>query len=108
MNSSLQSGSEEGVIELTVEELVQNLNDDTFTKKQLQSLAPVLEKLEDQLKKQEGVVTSANLFSPGTGLDYEDQLHKLQEISLEKVRAKEQKIAERMAKLQERLAKITK
>ncbi|PZR22338.1 MAG: hypothetical protein DI539_05875 [Flavobacterium psychrophilum] len=64
----------------------------------LSDLADVMTALEDKAKEMEG----KSVADRAALLNYEQQLRNLQEISLEKIKAKEEKIAERMNKLQKR------
>jgi hypothetical protein len=79
---------------------------DKAVKATLTSLAPLLEKLEEAVKEQQTYQSSA-VSSPVT-MNYEEQLKKLQETSVEKIKDKELKIAERMNKLQVRFANLRK
>ncbi|RNA61991.1 hypothetical protein D1631_08605 [Chryseobacterium nematophagum] len=90
------------------DEIIQYIKDKA-TKETLKSLAPLLEKLEEAVKQQQATIPapSANVLNTAV-LNYEDQLKNLQEISKEKIKAKELKVAERLNKLQARIASIRK
>lgn len=90
------------------DEIIQYIKDKA-TKETLKSLAPLLEKLEEAVKQQQATISapSANVLNTAV-LNYEDQLKNLQEISKEKIKAKELKVAERLNKLQARIASIRK
>lgn len=87
------------------DEIIQYIKDKA-TKETLKSLAPLLEKLEEAVKQQQQVTPSQP--STTSVINYDEQLKNLQEISKEKVKAQEIKVAERLSKLQAKLANIRK
>lgn len=87
------------------DEIIQYIKEKA-TKETLKSLAPLLEKLEEAVKQQQQETSSQN--STPHAINYDEQLKNLQEISKEKVKAQEIKIAERLSKLQAKLANIRK
>lgn len=91
---------------LTHEDEIINYIKDKATKETLKSLAPLLEKLEEAVKQQQAHQASSTTTLPT--MNYEEQLKKLQETSKEKIKEKEFKVAERMNKLQMRLANMRK
>ncbi|MBT2620138.1 hypothetical protein [Chryseobacterium sp. ISL-6] len=91
---------------LSHEDEIINYIKDKATKETLKSLAPLLEKLEEAVKQQQAYQASATTNLPT--MNYEEQLKKLQETSKEKIKEKEFKVAERMNKLQIRLANMRK
>ncbi|REC79391.1 hypothetical protein DRF60_06080 [Chryseobacterium elymi] len=91
---------------LSHEDEIINYIKDKATKETLKSLAPLLEKLEEAVKQQEAYQSPA-IASPVT-MNYDEQLKKLQEASVVKIKDKELKIAERMNKLQIRFGNIRK
>lgn len=91
---------------LTHEDEIINYIKDKATKETLKSLAPLLEKLEEAVKQQQAYQASSTTTLPT--MNYEEQLKKLQETSKEKIKEKEFKVAERMNKLQMRLANMRK
>lgn len=91
---------------LSHEDEIINYIKDKATKETLKSLAPLLEKLEEAVKQQEAYQSPA-AASPVT-MNYDEQLKKLQETSVVKIKEKELKIAERMNKLQVRFGNIRK
>ncbi|SFN05004.1 hypothetical protein SAMN05421594_0644 [Chryseobacterium oleae] len=91
---------------LSHEDEIINYIKDKATKETLKSLAPLLEKLEEAVKQQEAYQSPATA-GPVT-MNYDDQLKKLQEASVVKIKEKELRIAERMNKLQVRFANMRK
>lgn len=87
------------------DEIIQYIKDKA-TKETLKSLAPLLEKLEEAVKQQQQITPSQP--STTSVINYDEQLKNLQEISKEKVKAQEIKVAERLSKLQAKLANIRK
>ncbi|WP_123912774.1 hypothetical protein [Chryseobacterium pennipullorum] len=87
------------------DEIIQYIKDKA-TKETLKSLAPLLEKLEEAVKQQQQENLPQNPAIPV--INYDEQLKNLQEISQEKMKAKEMKVAERLGKLQAKLANIRK
>lgn len=77
------------------------------TKETLKSLAPLLKKLEEAVKQLETNNSPATI-NPQTIVNYDEQLKNVHESTMEKIRAKELKIAERMQKLQGRIARGSK
>ncbi|MCJ7932670.1 MAG: hypothetical protein MUW56_03280 [Chryseobacterium sp.] len=88
------------------EDEIINYIKDKATKETLKSLSPLLEKLEEAVKQQD--CQSSEAAEAPAIMNYEEQLKKLQEASMAKVKEKELKIAERMNKLNTRLSNIRK
>ncbi|MEY8760530.1 hypothetical protein [Chryseobacterium tongliaoense] len=77
------------------------------TKETMKSLAPLLAKLEEAVKQQQSAQPAVSTTNSGV-MNYADQLKSMQEISREKIKAKELKVAERINKLQARIAGMNK
>lgn len=89
------------------DEIIQYIKDKA-TKETMKSLAPLLEKLEEAVKQQQQISPPQSSIVNPTMVNYEEQLKSLQEISKEKIKAKELKVAERFNKLQIRLGNMRK
>ncbi|EJL68706.1 hypothetical protein [Chryseobacterium populi] len=117
---------EEAAEEATAEEIVPEVLDETVlpfiishedeiinyikekaTKETMKSLAPLLAKLEEAVKQQQAAQPAVTAANSGV-MNYADQLKSMQEISREKIKAKELKVAERINKLQARIAGMNK
>ncbi|WP_419870403.1 hypothetical protein [Chryseobacterium sp. CT-SW4] len=85
------------------DEIIQYIKDKA-TKETLKSLAPLLEKLEEAVKQQQAGTPAAPTGAPA--INYEEQLKNMQEISKEKIKAKELRITEKLMKLQAKVANI--
>lgn len=89
------------------DEIIQYIKDKA-TKETMKSLAPLLEKLEEAVKQQQQISPPQSSIVNPTMVNYEEQLKSLQEISKEKIKAKELKVAERFNKLQIRMGNMRK
>lgn len=89
------------------DEIIQYIKDKA-TKETLKSLAPLLEKLEEAVKQQQQMSPPQTSIVDPAMINYDEQLKSLQEISKEKIKAKELKVAERFNKLQIRMGNIRK
>lgn len=89
------------------DEIIQYIKDKA-TKETMKSLAPLLEKLEEAVKQQQQISSPQSSIVNPTMVNYEEQLKSLQEISKEKIKAKELKVAERFNKLQIRMGNMRK
>ncbi|MDH6250311.1 hypothetical protein M2347_000038 [Chryseobacterium sp. H1D6B] len=79
------------------------------TKETMKSLAPLLQKLEEAVKQQQQQQQAQPAATANSSaLSYGDQLKSIQDISREKIKAKELKVAERINKLQIRIAGMSK
>jgi len=76
---------------------------DKAVKETLKTLAPLLEKLEEAVKHQQS--NNLNASSATSNFDSGDQLKKMQEASKERIKMQELKVAEKVRKLQARIAK---
>ncbi|WP_292009111.1 hypothetical protein [Chryseobacterium sp.] len=85
------------------DEIIQYIKDKA-TRETLKSLAPLLEKLEEAVKQQQ-VNNSASVINP-SAINYEEQLKHMHDVSKEKIKAKELKIAEKLIKIQSRITNI--
>lgn len=90
------------------EEEIINYIKEKATKATLTALSPLLEKLEQAVKEHEAHQSAVAATPEPSPMNYEEQLKKLQESSMMKVKEKELKIAERMNKLQVKFANIRK
>lgn len=85
------------------EDKIINYIKDKATKETLKSLSPLLEKLEEAVREQQAYQANPKIPAGPAGLSYEEQLKKLQDVSKDKIKEKELKVAERMLKLQARI-----
>lgn len=90
------------------EEEIINYIKEKATKATLTALSPLLEKLEQAVQEHEAHKSAVAATPEPSPMNYEEQLKKLQESSMMKVKEKELKIAERMNKLQVKFANIRK
>jgi len=76
---------------------------DKAVKETLKTLAPLLEKLEEAVKQQQSNNLPASSSTPN--FDSAEQLKRMQEASKDRIKMQELKVAEKVRKLQARIAK---